>query len=121
MMRKLVVAAVLVAALASPALAGSAAARDRTGYQAIAAGDLASAERNLIAERRIFPQRPELMLNLAAVYARTGRVAEARALYDAALGAPAVELDVAGGKVASSHDVARAGQAMLDSGQLASR
>lgn len=120
-MSKLLVATILMAALASPALAGSAVARDRTGYQAIAAGDLASAERSLIAERRIFPQRPELMLNLAAVYARTGKIAEARALYDAALNVPAVELDVAGGKVATSHDVARVGQAMLNDGQIALR
>lgn len=120
-MRKFLTVVLLTAAFANPALAGSASARDRTGYQAIAAGDLASAERSLVAERRIFPQRPELMLNLAAVYARTGRVAEARALYEAALSAPAVELDVVGGKVATSHDVARAGQAMLSNGQIASR
>ena len=120
-MRKLVVAVVMTATFAGQALAGSATAQDRTGYRAIAAGDLVTAERRLIAERRIFPQRPELMLNLATVYARTGRVAEARALYDAALNAPPVELDVEGGKVATSHDVARAGQAMLSTGQIASR
>lgn len=118
---RMILTLALVTAVASPVMAGSATAKDRTGYRAIAAGDLAKAERNLVAERRIFPQRPELMLNLAAVYARTGRVAEARALYDAALIAPAVELDVAGGNVASSHDVARAGQAMLGTGQIASR
>ncbi|UVO51834.1 tetratricopeptide repeat protein [Sphingomonas sp. SUN019] len=120
-MRTIVAAATLSLMVASPALADSTAPRDRTGYRAIAAGDLALAERDLVAERRIFPQRPELMLNLAAVYARTGRVAEARALYDAALNAPAVELDISGGKVATSHEVARAGQAMLSSGQIASR
>lgn len=120
-MRNLATAAFVAILVASPALAGSGTRSDRTGYQAIAAGDMALAERKLIAERRIFPQRPELMLNLATVYARTGRPAEARALYDATLSAPAVDLEIADGHVATSHEVARAGQAMLGRGQIAAR
>ena len=52
-----------LAGVAAPALAA-----DQNGYQAIVAGDLATAERSIVAERQIYPDRPELMLNLAAVY-----------------------------------------------------
>jgi hypothetical protein len=89
---------------------------DRTAYRAIAASDLQTAERHLVAERRIYPGRPELMLNLAAVYARTNRLAEARALYADVLGRPAVDMDLASGKVVSSHRIAEQGRAMLDRG-----
>jgi len=57
-----------IAGVAAPALAA-----DQNGYQAIVAGDLATAERSIVAERQIYPDRPELMLNLAAVYRKTGR------------------------------------------------
>ncbi len=89
-------------------------ARDRTGYQAIVTGDLVAAERRLMAERRVFPNRPELMLNLAAVYARTGRTAEANALYAQVLARPASMLDMSSGRVASSHAVATKALAALD-------
>ncbi|MEG8023883.1 tetratricopeptide repeat protein [Sphingomonas aurantiaca] len=81
---------------------------DRGSYrlQGDRGGDLATAEQRIVAERRIFPQRPELMLNLASVYARTGRDSEARALYAAVLARPSVALDLPSGAVASSHDLA---------------
>lgn len=90
--------------LATPALA-----RDRTGYQAIAAGNYQAAEKTLLAERRIFPSRPELMINLATVYARTGRVSEAASLYRAAAATDPVEMAMPDGGVASSRDVAQRG------------
>lgn len=96
------------AALATPALA-----QDRTGYQAIAAGDYASAAKQIEAERRIFPDRPELMLNLAALYGRAGRTVEARALYGAVMERPKVAMDMPDGTVRSSHDVAARGLAKL--------
>ena len=99
---------VVAAMLASPALAA-----DRTGYTAIAAGDLSQAERTLSAERAIFPRRPEVLLNLAAVYARTNRTAQARALYDDVLTAAPVALEVADGGTMSSHDVAQRGLSRL--------
>jgi len=89
-----------------PALAASASTTDRTGYTAIAAGDLAMAEQRIVAERKVFPQRPELMLNLASVYHRTGRDSEARALYAAVLERPAVAMDLPSGAVVSSHELA---------------
>ena len=100
-------------ALAAPVQA-QAADGDRTGHRAIAARDLPDAERRLVAERRVFPRRPELMLNLAAVYGGTGRAAQARALYADVLAAPPVAMDLASGAVASSHEVATRGMALLE-------
>jgi len=101
------------AAIAAMLTAGTAAAQDRTGYHAIAAGDLAGAEQRIAAERRIFPDRPELMLNLAAVYAGGGRLSDARALYAAVLDRPAVMMDMPNGSVRSSHYVATIGLTRL--------
>ena len=102
-----------VAALASIALAAPIDAKDRTGYRAIAAGDLVQAERTLMAERRIFPKRTELMLNLAAVYLRTGRVAEANALYSQVLARPATMMELPSGHAATSHRIATTALALL--------
>lgn len=82
---------------------------EQTGFSAIAAGHFAQAERRISAERRIFPDRPELMLNLAAVYSRTGREAQARTLYTSVLQRPDVLMDLPGGDTASSHALAQAG------------
>ena len=115
-MRVMVAATLAGACLATPALAA-----DRTGYQAIAAGDFATAAKQIEAERRIFPDRPELMLNLAAAYLRTGRTADARALYRGVLERPAVAMDMPNGAGLSSHDVATRGRSRLTSTTLATR
>ena len=106
--KMMVPAVVLLAVLATPAVA-----KDRVGYQAIAAGNVVQAERTLDAERAIFPQKPELMLNLAAIYARTGREAQARTLYGQVLEQDAVAMDLADGSVRSSHDLAHLGLTRL--------
>lgn len=108
---------VMLAAAAGMMLAGAvgmATAQERTGYHAIAAGDLAGAEATLERERAIFPQRPELMLNLAAVYARTGRASEARALYGDVLQREPIDLELGDGSAVSSHLIAKRGLARLD-------
>lgn len=106
---RLIVATMLAGAcLTTPALA-----QDRTGYQAISAGNYAEATKQIEAERRIFPERPELMLNLAVAYARTGRTGEARALYSDVLQRPVVAMDMPDGRVLSSHDVATLGLSRL--------
>lgn len=94
--------------LAVPALAS-----DRLGHQAIATGDFAGAARHLEAERKLFPSRPELMLNLAVAYARIGRLSDARELYAEVLTAAPVEMTLMSGAVASSHDVAARGLSLL--------
>ncbi len=110
-MRMLIGATVAAATvMAVPAMA-----KDRNGYQAIAAGDLSQAQATLARERAIYPNRPELMLNQAAVFARTGRIAEARALYGEVLARDAVALDLPDGNVASSHAVAERGMMRLTS------
>ncbi len=109
MFKNIMFPGVLVAALSVM----PASAKDRVGYQAIAAGSLTQAERTIEAERTIFPERPELMLNLAAIYARTGRDAQARALYGDVLGADPVAMDLADGSVQSSHTLAQKGLARL--------
>lgn len=84
-----------------------AAANERSGYAAIAAKDWAGAERVLLTELKIHPGRPELLLNLAAVYARTGRADRARELYAAVLDRPAIAMDLPSGEVRSSHMLAQ--------------
>jgi len=88
---------------------------------AIQAGDYATAERKLLAEQRIFPAKPEVLLNLAAVYSKTGRHSEARAVYDRVLALDPVAMDVADGQVAPSHLVAHRGLRLLDAARQASR
>ncbi|MCC2978702.1 MULTISPECIES: tetratricopeptide repeat protein [unclassified Sphingomonas] len=106
----------LAAGLATPSLAS-----DRTGFLAISAGDYQKAEERLVVERRIFPRRPELMINLATVYARTGRLAEAANLYRSALNTAPVEMVLPDGGVASSRTVAQRGLDSLGGVSLARR
>ena len=99
---------VLIGAALGAVMSSSAAvAVDRTAARAIVAGDHVQAERVLQAERRIFPRRPELMLNLAAVYRQTGRDAEARALYADVLALDAVPMDTVSQRTVSSHEIAQ--------------
>lgn len=109
-------AVLAVLTLVAPCYAGI-----RTGYSAIAAGDLQRAETTLTAERRIFPDRPELMLNLAAIYGRTDRADAARALYNEVLAKPEVSMLMPAGAVESSHDVAQRGIARLEPSVVATR
>lgn len=109
------------AAMAAMVVAAPVQAKDRYGYQAISAKDFARAEARINAERRIYPNRPELMLNLAHVYRHTGRFTQARSLYAEVLALDAVELDLPSGRVATSHELASLGLAMLQSNDLASR
>ncbi|MFA6115946.1 MAG: tetratricopeptide repeat protein [Sphingomonas sp.] len=112
---------VLIAGIVLAGAGSAAVASDRTGFTAIKQGDFNTAERTLLAERRIFPSRPELMLNLAAVYRSTGRQDEARALYREVLAQPDMLMDVTAERTASSHMLANAGLARLDARQMSSR
>jgi thioredoxin-like negative regulator of GroEL len=111
----------LIAGIALAGAGTAAAASDRTGFTAIRQGDFTAAERTLVAERRIYPSRPELMLNLAAVYRNTGRRDEARALYEAVLARPNTLMDVTAERTAWSHTLASAGLARLDARQMSAR
>jgi Tfp pilus assembly protein PilF len=106
----------LVAAALGGTSASTASAQDLTGYGAIMQGDFSNAERMLTAQRRIHPDRPELMINLAAVYGRAGRTDEARSLYEAVLDRPNLLMDVTPDETAWSHDLANAGLRRIGGG-----
>ncbi|MCP3732261.1 tetratricopeptide repeat protein [Sphingomonas sp. MG17] len=90
-------------------------------HATIQRGDYAAAERKLLAEARVFPNKPEILLNLAAIYAKTGRVSEARALYNRVLALQPVAMDVVDGQIAPSHLIAGRGIRQLDAAQMAAR
>ena len=112
---------VLIAGVMLSGVSGAAFASERTAFAAIKQGDFNTAERTLLAERRIFPSRPELMLNLAAVYRSTGRQEEARDLYRAVLAQPDALMDVTADRTASSHTLANAGLSLLNIRQMSAR
>lgn len=96
-------AAPLFAALPANAQVRSVAAAE------IAQGDYSQAEAKLQSELRVYPTRPELLLNLAAVYARTGRTADARRIYAQVMQGSDVLMDLPGERVAGSHAIAQRG------------
>jgi DNA-binding SARP family transcriptional activator len=87
----------------------------------IAQGNYSVAESQLLAELRVHPGRPELLLNLAAVYARTGRTVEARNLYTKVLSKDDVLMDLAVDRTAGSHTLAQHGLRRLDTVQFSAR
>ena len=85
------------------------------GADELARGDYAGAELAIAKTRALFPEYPELMLNLAVVYRHTGRPAEARQLYQQVLRAPDEDMTIrADGTTATAHRVATAGLLSLD-------
>lgn len=115
-MRKVLMSSIVLGLVASPALAA-----ERTGYMAIAAGNLKKAEATLATARQSGHATPEVLLNLAAIYQQTGRIAEARSLYAAVLGAPDIQMDLASGATAGSHQVAQRGLNRLTPLAIATR
>jgi DNA-binding SARP family transcriptional activator len=120
-MRAVLAGLALFAPLAFAAAPAQAQDGDRVASTAIAKGDFDGAERVLVQELRIHPGRPELLLNLAAVYARTGRQADARTLYRQVLSQDNVLMDLSADRTAGSHAVAVAGLRQLDIQATASR
>jgi hypothetical protein len=84
-------------------------------------GEHAAAETRLLAEMRIHPNRPELLLNLATVYARTDRADAARALYQRVLAQDDVVMTLAADRTAGSHAIARTGLRRLGAVQVTAR
>lgn len=111
----LLAAAPLVAAIPAQA-------QDRTvASTQIVAGDYSQAESRLLTELRIHPGRPELLLNLAAVYAKTGRASEARGLYTRVLSKDDVLMDLSTEQAVGSHALAQRGLRRLDTVQFSAR
>lgn len=113
--------ALIVAGLLATAATAQAAGKDENGFQQIMAGDLAQAERMLVSEHKAFPADPSLSLNLALVYARTGRSDAARSLYLDVLARPNEEMDMAGDATGWSHELARRGLKRLEMSSLSTR
>ena len=113
----LVAASASVAAMPASAQNGAV----RASHDAFAKGDLAAAERVLIGEQRVFPNSPEVLVNLAAVYARTGRAEQAATLYRQVLAQDAVLLDLTADRTVSSHAIAELGMRRLGGLQTAAR
>lgn len=82
----------------------------RYGFNALQRNDLAAAEARLIAQLAEEPDEPSVLLNLAYVYAKTGREDQALQMYDQVLRLPDVQMALGSGKPASSHLLARAGK-----------
>lgn len=101
--------------LVAAALAGSvggAEPQDFSGAAPLMQGDYAAAERAIDRELRMFPGSPDLLLNLAIVYARTDRADQARRLYAQVLAQPDEMLD-SGRATMSAHAIARRGLAAM--------
>ena len=79
----------------------------RYGFDAIQRDDLIAAEARLIAQRAQEPNEPSVLINLAHVYLKTGRVAQAEALYRQVLESENVQLATARRQPAWSHDLAQ--------------
>lgn len=114
--------AVLLLAAAPLAFALPAQAQDTTvSASLISAGSYDKAESKLLDQLRARPDTPELMINLAAVYARTGRTGEARTLYRQVLAQDDVLMDLSETRTAGSHVLAQAGLRRLDAVQFSAR
>ena len=94
--------------------AGTASAENFNGAAQIARGDYAAAERIIVREQRLFPRDTDLLINLATVYARTGRIAEARRTYALAAAQPDEALDLTGSRTVSSRALATGALRSLD-------
>lgn len=99
----------LLAVAAPLALAFPAHAQSDIASSAIVQGAYADAEAKLLTELRSNPDQPEALLNLAAVYSKTGRTGEARSIYNRVLAQDEVLMDLASNRTAGSHAIARTG------------
>jgi thioredoxin-like negative regulator of GroEL len=111
----------IAAGLALGTCCGAIASTTDSGYTEIARGDYTAAEQRLSKEQRLFRHEPDLMLNMAYVYAQTGRIAQARALYRSVLTMPDEVLDMPQGNSMASHDLARAALSRLNGAEFTLR
>ena len=107
--------------IAAPAAMPARAQENNVAGALITQGSYAEAEARLLRELRIYSDRPELLLNLAAVYARTGRADGARSLYARVLSQDEVLMDLTSQKTAGSHMIAKAGLERLPPVQFTAR
>lgn len=101
-------AIILGAALAATA-AGAQTQEQRYGFDAIQRADLTAAEARLSAERIAQPDEPSVLINLAHIYAKTGRTAQAEMLYRQVLSSDNVLMLTGSRRQLWSHDLASRG------------
>ncbi|WCT72024.1 tetratricopeptide repeat protein [Sphingomonas naphthae] len=106
-MRSILAFAALVAAPLT-----AAAAQDQVAFRAITKADYTAAETQLAAQVAAGQREPGVLLNLAAVYNKTGRAAEAVALYRMVQSEQNVLMETASGAPIWSHDVATRGMTL---------
>ena len=94
---------------------------EHNGYTEIVAGRYNAAEQVIVKEQRMFRHDADLVLNLAFVYAQTGRAAEARDLYQQVLDRPNETMNVPLNGSAGSHDIARLALRQFSSLQISAR
>jgi Flp pilus assembly protein TadD len=112
---------VIYLALAALGAGTAAHAQDFSGAEPMLRGDLPAAEREIQHQRRMFPTDPDLLLNLARVYAQTQRTPQAAQLYREVLARPDEALSLAGGRTANAHAIAQAGLRQISLSTLATR
>ena len=100
---------------------GLAQAQSFSGAEQMMRGDLPAAEREIAHQRRMFPNDPDLLVNLASICARTNRVNDARRLYRDVLARADEPLTLANGATVSSHQIALTGLRSLPAEMIASR
>jgi thioredoxin-like negative regulator of GroEL len=116
-MRTLVLLATLPLAFALPVQAQDTSA----SAELISAGAYSKAETRLQSQLRANPESPEVMINLAALYAKTGRISEARVLYRQILAQDDVLMDLSETRTAGSHAIAQTGLRRIDAVQFSAR
>ncbi|MEI9926619.1 MAG: tetratricopeptide repeat protein [Sphingomonas sp.] len=112
---------ILLAAPLLAAMPAQAQSFETTASTTIRNGTYGEAERILTRELRSQPNRPEFLLNLAAIYLHTGRADAARALYRRVLSLDEVDMDLASNTSAGSHAIALAGLRRIEGKQVSSR
>jgi hypothetical protein len=103
-----------LAALGSGALAQTGGAPGSYAASAINSGQFTQAERILKPESQEDANDPARLINIATVYSRTQRYAEARAALQRVQALPAEHLELADGASYSSHVLAKAMLGRLD-------
>jgi Flp pilus assembly protein TadD len=115
--KRLLFAAVAASLLGSPLTAQTQ--EQRYGFNAIQRDDLAGAEARLTAARLEQPSEPSVLINLAHVYSKTGRIAEAETLYRQVLSTQNVLMLTGSNQQLWSHQLAEKG--LNRARQMASR
>ncbi|NNM77347.1 tetratricopeptide repeat protein [Sphingomonas sp. ID1715] len=115
--RKMMLAMLVAGFAATPGAAQTQ--EQRYGFNAIQRDDLAGAEARLVAQRAQEPYEPSVLINLAHVYAKTGRADQAAALYRQVMAGDNVLMLTGSNHQVWSHDLAQRG--LERARQMASR